>query len=380
MFLKKTISVILCLAIVLSASVAFANEDTMSLSCPSALLMDFSTGKVLYEKDVHSKRPMASVTKIMTMLLAMEAIDAGQINYDDMVTGSSYAKSMGGSTIFLDEGEQLSVRDILKGIAVSSGNDAAVAMGEHLSGSSENFVAMMNNRAKELGMNNTNFVNCNGLDDDNHYSTAYDIALMSRELMKHKDIFDFTSIWMDSLRNGAFTLSNTNKLIRFYDGATGLKTGSTSKAKFCISATAKRGDMHLIAVIMAAPSSKERSKDASALLNYGFSNYSVSKAVKKDEIVDSVHIDKGCDDSVNIICKDDVDYLYSKKNAPQLQREIVVSDNLCAPCKKGDKAGEIIIKDGEKEVGRCDLVFEKDVDKKNVGSIFSSIFKNWISL
>ena len=380
MFFRKTLSGILCLSIVFSVTVSFANEDSMSLSCPSALLMDFSSGKVLYEKDVHSKRPMASVTKIMTMLLAMEAIDQGQITYDDMITGSAYAKSMGGSTIFLDEGEQLSVRDILKGIAVSSGNDAAVAMGEHLAGSSENFVAAMNKRAKELGMNNTNFVNCNGLDDDNHYSTAYDIALMSRELMKHKDIFDFTSIWMDSLRDGAFTLSNTNKLIRFYDGATGLKTGSTSKAKFCISATAKRGDMHLIAVIMAAPSSKERSKDASALLNYGFSNYSVSKVAKKDEIASTVHIDKGCSDLVNIVCKNDVDYLYSKKSSPQTNREIVMSENLCAPCKKGDKAGEMIIRDGEKEIGRCDLVFESDVNKKNVGAIFSSIFKNWVSL
>ncbi|MBR2404787.1 MAG: D-alanyl-D-alanine carboxypeptidase, partial [Clostridia bacterium] len=212
-----------------------AEEIAIDVSAPSALLMDYSTGKILYEKNIHDQRPLASVTKIMTMLLAMEEISCGNLSYDDTIIGTSHAKSYGGSTIFLDEGEQMSVRDILKGIAVASGNDAAVALGEHISGSEEAFVQRMNQKAKELGMENTNFVNCNGLDADGHYSCAYDIALMSRELMKYDDIFEFTTIWMDSLRNGQFMLSNTNKLVRFYDGCTGLKTGSTSKAGFCIS-------------------------------------------------------------------------------------------------------------------------------------------------
>ena len=250
-----------------------ASEYPLSLNAPSALLMEYSTGEILYEKNAYEKKPMASVTKIMTLLLTMEEISAGRLSYDDIVTGSAHAKSYGGSTIFLDEGEKMTVKDIIKGIAVASGNDAAAAIAEHIAGSEPAFVNMMNKRAKELGMTNTNFVNSNGLDAYGHYSCAYDIALMSRELMSHNDIFQFTTIWTDTLRDGQFELSNTNKLIRFYEGATGLKTGSTDDALFCISATAKRDNMHLIAVIMAAPTSKLRQADASSLLNYGFSKY-----------------------------------------------------------------------------------------------------------
>lgn len=352
----------------------------MGLSAPSALLMESSTGKILYEKDIHSKRPLASVTKIMTMLLAMEAIDEGKFTYDDMITGSAYAKSMGGSTIFLNEGEQLSVRDILKGIAVSSGNDAAVAMAEHIAGSEDNFVAMMNNRAKQLGMNNTNFVNSNGLPADNHYSTAYDIALMSRELMKHEEIFDYTTIWMDSLRNGEFTLSNTNKLIRFYDGATGLKTGSTDEAKFCISATAKRNGMHLIAVIMASPTSKQRQKDASTLLNYGFSNFGLHKCATKGESVDSIHIEKSASDTTEILCGEDASYLYNKSTSPQISREIHLNPDMKAPYKAGDSAGEMIIKNDGIELAKIPLVFATDVDKLSLFGTFVKLMENWIKI
>ena len=378
--MKKLISVILCIVITVACVPAFAVGEQLELTCPSALLMEFSTGKILYEKDSHAKLPMASVTKIMTMLLAMEAIDSGRISYDDMITGSAYAKSMGGSTIFLDEGEQLSVRDILKGIAVASGNDAAVAMGEHLAGSSEGFVEMMNQRAAQLGMNDTHFVNANGLDAEGHYSSAYDIALMSRELMKHEDIFQFTTIWMDSLRNGAFTLSNTNKLIRFYDGATGLKTGSTDKAKFCISATAKRDGMHLIAVIMAAPTSKERSADASKLLNYGFANYGITNIAKKGEVVGTVHVDKGTKEAVNIVCSEDINVLYEKSKRPETGRRVIVDEKLAAPKKQGDRAGEMIVTTEGTETARCPVVFETDVTKMTVGGIFGMIFNCWISL
>ena len=378
--MKKFISVVLCLCILMGCLPAFAEGETIELKCPSALLMEFSTGNILFEKDSHAKLPMASVTKIMTMLLAMEAIDSGKMTYDDMVTGSSYAKSMGGSTIFLDEGEQLSVSDILKGIAVASGNDAAVAMGEHIAGSSEGFVAMMNARASELGMKDTHFVNCNGLDAEGHYSSAYDIALMSRELMKHEDIFRYTGIWMDSLRNGAFTLSNTNKLIRFYDGATGLKTGSTDKAKFCISATAKRDGMHLIAVIMASPSSKERSADASKLLNYGFANYGISQIVQKGETVGSVHPDKGTDENAEIICTRDINILYRKNKRPETKKEIVILPDITAPVKSGDSAGEIIITADGAEFAKCPIVFKSDVKRMSPMAIFTKIMGKWLSV
>lgn len=382
--MKTKIVSLMCAAFMLTTTISSAQptdaeNDSLQLSCPSALLMDYSTGTVLCEKDSHSRRPLASVTKIMTMLLAMEAIDGGSLNYDDMITGSAYAKSMGGSTIFLDEGEQLSVRDILKGIAVSSGNDAAVAMAEHIGGSVENFVSMMNERAAQLGMADTHFVNCNGLPAEGHYSTAYDIALMSRELMGHEGIFEFTTIWMDSLRNGAFTLSNTNKLIRFYDGATGLKTGSTDEAKFCISATAKRDNMHLIAVVMAAPTAKQRSADASKLLNYGFANYSVIPLAVKGEEAARLHVEKGADGETPLVCAADLGYLCKKGEAPQIERTPVFEENLCAPCKAGERSGELVITSDGKELGRCDLVFGEDVPKMTYGGIFSSMLRNWVS-
>ena len=377
MKLRKVILCVLCICIMSNAVVCSAEEDTMGLSCPSAILMEQSTGKILYQKDANSRKPMASVTKIMTMLLAMEAIDEGKMTYDDMITGSAYAKSMGGSTIFLDEGEQLSVRDMLKGIAVSSGNDAAVAMGEHIAGSADNFVAMMNKRAAELGMKDSNFVNCNGLDADGHYSSAYDIALMSRELMKHEGIFEFTTIWMDSLRNGAFTLSNTNKLIRFYEGATGLKTGSTDKAKFCISATAKRGDMHLIAVIMAAPSSKERSADASKLLNYGFAGFGVLSCAKKGEVCDSIYIPKSGKDKIDIVCGEDAGYLYEKSNAPQLERTVNIRSDIAAPLPTGECVGNMVIKNGDEVVADIPLVTGEDIPKRGLGGTLAWLVGMW---
>lgn len=376
MFLKRM--TIIMVVVMLFTTTAFAESDVMNLSCKSALLMDFATGTVLYENNAHEKMPMASVTKIMTMLLAMEAIDSGKMGYDDMITGSAYAKSMGGSTIFLDEGEALSVSDILKGIAVASGNDAAVAMAEHIAGSAPAFVEIMNKKAAELGMKNTNFVNCNGLDAEGHYSTAYDIALMSRELLKHPDIHKFTTIWMDSLRNGAFTLSNTNKLVRFYDGCTGLKTGSTDKALFCISATAKRNDLHLISVIMAAPTSKQRQADASSLLNYGFSNYSAKNIVKKGENVKDIKIDKGTEKSCTLVCENDITSLSKKGEDKKYRKEYVLKKSIKAPVKKGDKAGELVCYDGKTEVGRTNLLFDKSIKKMTVTYSYGNIIDLWL--
>ena len=376
MFLKRM--TIIMVVVMLFSTTAFAESDVMNLSCKSALLMDFATGTVLYENNAHEKMPMASVTKIMTMLLAMEAIDSGKMDYDDMITGSAYAKSMGGSTIFLDEGEALSVSDILKGIAVASGNDAAVAMAEHIAGSAPAFVEIMNKKAAEVGMKNTNFVNCNGLDAEGHYSTAYDIALMSRELLKHPDIHKFTTIWMDSLRNGEFTLSNTNKLVRFYDGCTGLKTGSTDKALFCISATAKRNDLHLISVIMAAPTSKQRQADASSLLNYGFSNYSAKNIVKKGENVKDIKIDKGTEKSCTLVCENDITSLSKKGEDKKYRKEYVLKKSIKAPVKKGDKAGELVCYDGKTEVGRTNLLFDKSIKKMTVTYSYGNIIDLWL--
>ncbi len=365
--------------IFVTASVpVLAQNAAPELSCRSALLMDYSTGTVLYENNSHEKLPMASVTKIMTMLLAMEAIDSGKLKYTDIITGSAYAKSMGGSTIFLDEGERMSVEDILKGIAVASGNDAAVAMAEHLGGSSEVFVEMMNTRAMELGMKDTHFVNCNGLDAQGHYSTAYDIALMSRELMKHPDIHRFTTIWMDSLRDGKFTLSNTNKLVRFYDGATGLKTGSTDKALFCISATAKRNNMHLIAVIMAAPTSKQRQADASKLLNYGFARYQLKAVAEKGSTVREVKTDKGVKSTCPLVCEGDIYALTEKEKKDDYKLKYKLKKEFKAPIKKGNKAGELICMNGQKEIGRTALLYGESIDKMSVIYAYGKIVDLWL--
>lgn len=372
-----TLTIILSIGYVKPMQVLADGEP--ELAAPSALLMENSSGKILYDKNSHERRPMASVTKIMTMLLAMEEIDGGRMKYDDMITGSAYAKSMGGSTIFLEEGEQLSVHDIMKGIAVSSGNDAAVAMAEHISGSEEGFVAKMNERAKQLGMADTNFVNCNGLDADNHYSSAYDIALMSRELLKHPDIHNFTTIWMDTLRDGKFTLSNTNKLIRFYEGATGLKTGSTDDALFCVSATAKRNNMHLIAVIMASPTSKDRVSDASKLLNYGFANYAISPITNKGDFVCDAQINKGIKKTTPLINKSSFEMLVKKGEKPSIEQKLTLNGNFNAPVKSGDIAGKIEYYDNGNKIGESEVAFSEDVAKKKFSDIFMSMLRLWVS-
>lgn len=378
--MKKILSMILCFVIGLTnfPYAAFADETAIDISAPSALLMDWATGEILFEKNPHEKRPLASVTKIMTLLLAMEEIDAGRLGYDDIITGSAHAKSYGGSTIFLDEGEQMSVRDIIKGVAVASGNDAAVALGEHISGTEDAFVVKMNERAAELGMTNTNFINCNGLDADGHYSTAMDIALMSRELMRHEDIFEFTSIWMDSLRGGAFTLSNTNKLVRFYDGATGLKTGSTGKAGFCVSATAKRDNMHLIAVIMGAETSKKRQADASTLLNYGFNTYAVNHFVSKGDVIAEVNIEKGLQDKVAVAAQENCDYLGKKNEEVKYELKVNAGKKIKAPVKKGDKAGSLIVYMNGSEYKKVDLICASDISKVTFGIVLRELLEDWL--
>lgn len=340
--------------------------------CLSAVLMEASTGKVLYEKNPDQPLPPASVTKIMTLLLVMEAIDGGKLKWSDTVTASANAASMGGSQIFLKEGEQMTVEDLVKSVVVASANDAAVALAEHLAGSEEVFVARMNEKAKALGMKNTNFENTNGLDDTavNHVTSARDIAIMSRELMKHRKILDFSGIWMDTIRGGTFGLTNTNRLIRFYKGATGLKTGSTSKAKFCISATAERDGMELIAVIMAAPSRDVRNNAAKTLLDWGYANFSVYRPDVK--IPESVAVSGGCEEICHISA-DNFSAVIPKNADGKVQVKINIDEKISAPVEKGSRVGSIIFSlDGE-TIGEVQIKATDSVKKMGYTDAFRKI-------
>lgn len=348
--------------------------EGVETNAESVILIEHSTNEVLYENNADKKLPIASVTKIMTMLLIMEEIEEGNLSFDDMVSVSENAMSYGGSTMFLEAGENLSVKDMLKGIAVASANDGCVAMAEHIAGSEAAFVEMMNDKAKELGMENTNFVNTNGLDDDNHYSSARDVAKMSDALLEHEKIFDYTTIWTDSLRNGKFELANTNKLVRFYDGANGLKTGSTSKAKCCISASAKRDDMQLIAVVLGAPTSDERFKSARNLLDYGFANYNINTFAKNGDEIGKIPIEKGVEKEVSAIVGEDCSALFKRGEGKDIIKETKIDENLRAPIKKGDKLGTVkFISNGEC-VKETDLIAATDVSKKGLGFILKEFF------
>lgn len=370
--MKKT--AILILIFVFICQPVYADPD---ISCKSALLMEQSTGAVLYELNAHEKLPPASVTKIMTMLLAMEEIDSGNLNLTDTVTASQHAKEMGGSTIFLDTGETMSVDDIMKGIAVASGNDACVAIAEHIAGSEDDFVARMNERAAQLGMNDTHFVNCNGLDADGHVTSANDIAIMSRELLKHEGIFKYTTIWMDSLRDGAFTLSNTNKLIRFYSGANGLKTGSTSEAGCCISGTAKRDGMQLIAVVMGSETSALRFSSARALLDFGFANYALSDLSSLADTSGKVAVSRGTLKEAEPELRAPFVSLIEKSQKNKITAETYLESTLPAPVLKGDKIGTVTFKNGDDILGFCDLVAKYDVPKKSFLKMYLETLALW---
>ena len=356
------------------------NVSTQLINAKSGILMEASTGEVLYEQNANGRLQIASVTKVMTMLLIMEAIDSGKISLDDMVTTSEYAASMGGSQVFLEVGEQMSVNDMLKAIAVASGNDAAVAMAEFISGSEGAFVEKMNKRASELGCENTHFINCNGLDETpEHYSSARDVARISQELLKHTKIFDYTTIWMDSLRNGSFGLSNTNKLIRFYNGANGLKTGSTSTAKYCLSATALRDGMQLIAVIICAPSTKDRFSSASALLDYGFANYEVASDEDLNVAVPYVRVVGGVKEQIAPKVSGS-GFVVKKGNKSKLETRFEMEESVSAPVEDGQKLGEIIYTIDGEEVTRRDVCATERVDKINAVQIFLRCLADWLKL
>ena len=339
--MKRTVFSLLA-AFALCVSAAAAGP---AVSCPSALLMEKQTGTVLFAQDEHTPREPASVTKIMTLLLVMEAIDSGALSYDDVVTGSAHAAGMGGSQIWLKENEQMTVRDLLKAVCIVSGNDAAVALAEHLAGSEDAFVERMNARAQELGMNDTHFVNCTGLPAAGHLTSACDIALMSRELiLHHPDIRQFTTVWMDSLRGGESMLVNTNKLSRFYDGATGLKTGSTGSAGYCLSATAEKNGMELIAVVLKGKTSDERFSDAKSLLNYGFSTWSLV-TVTPDEVLPPVPVMLGVRGTVQPVLTSENTLLVAKTLANGLTKEVALAESVAAPVYAGDTLGQLTVRD-----------------------------------
>ncbi len=376
--MKRFCALLLCAVLLCMALPWQTRAAEMDVNAKSALLMDAATGTVLFEKNAHEALAPASVTKIMTMLLIMEAIDSGSIGYDDMVTASESAAAKGGSQVYLKAGEQMAVSEMLKSIAVSSANDCACAMAEHLSGSEGAFVDRMNERARELGMEDTHFVNCTGLDDSpeaaQHRTSAYDIALMSRELLtRHPDIKKYTTIWMDTIRNGAFGLSNTNKLIRFYPGATGLKTGFTSGAGYCLSATAQREGMELIAVTMGCESAKIRNAACKQLLDYGFANFALVSPDLED--VPSVPVVLGKEKDVSLELSGARQLLIPKAKKAGITQSVSLEESVNAPVEKGAVLGTLTVKSGGETLLEIPLSAAKAVEKLTFGDVFLMVLK-----
>ena len=362
---------VICLIMPCLSANALGEDDITS---PAAVLMDAQSGKILFEKNAHEQRPCASITKVMTLLLVMEALDSEKIHLDDVVTASAHAASMGGSDIWLEEGEQMTVDEMIKATAVASANDAAVALAEFISGTEDDFVAAMNEKAKALGMKDTVFKNCNGLDEEGHLTSAYDVALMSRELIKHKKIFDYTSIWLDSLRGGETQIVNTNKLLRTYDGITGLKTGTTGDAGSCITATAERNGVSLIGVILGADSGTARFKDAATLLDYGFANFETANLSLTDDLY-PVKVEDGMEAEVDVTCDKSAALTLPKGEKEKVKRTVTIEESIPAPVKKGDKVGTISFTLNDEEIASFDILAADDVEKKSFSSIFSLLWQ-----
>ena len=356
-------------------------DNSLKLESGAAILIDQSSGNVLYAHNVHEPLRPASVTKVMSLLLIMEALDNGQISLEDQVPCSETASSMGGSQIWLDTTETLSVHDMLKSICVVSANDCTVAMAEYIAGSEESFVQRMNAKAKELGMNDTTFKNCHGIDEDGHITSAYDIALMSRELLEnHPTIKNYTTIWMDSIRNGKSELVNTNKLIRNYKGATGLKTGSTSLALYNLSASATRDNLSLIAVIMKAPSTKVRFAEATKLLDYGFANFSCHSFGNQGDIITTAKVNKGLSPEVNLILEKDATILLNKGDNSDINQTIVINENIEAPINQGDCLGRIDFIKNNEQVLEINLLAQESIAKNTLWNLTTSLYTKWFRL
>ena len=374
--MKKLIGALLAALCLLALLPTTADAVELPLTSRAALLMEKTTGQILFAQNEHEALEPASVTKIMTLLLTMDAIDSGALSYDDVVTVSANAAGMGGSQVFLAEGEKITVEELLKSVCVSSGNDAAVALAEKVSGVTELFVEQMNNRAKGLGMDDTHFVNCTGLTAKGHVTSAYDIALMSRELLtKHPDIRRFTTIWTDTIRDGAFGLANTNKLIRFYDGATGLKTGYTASAGYCISATAEREGMELIAVIMKGETADKRNTDAKALLNYGFSTYALVSAAP-EEPLPALPVSMGQAEQVSLtLPEESVTALVERGRVSALERRVDLPSSLTAPVAAGQTVGTLTLLDGETEVLTVPILAAEDAPRRSWSGLFAQLLR-----
>jgi len=382
--MKKSITRIICSFIFLTMFFinigTYSNAIEFDVNAKSAILMDAGTGRVLYEKNSHDKLPPASITKIMTMLLAMEALDNNQISLKDKVTISERASSMGGSQLYLEPGEEKTVEQLLKGIAIASANDACVALAEHIAGTEELFIKRMNERAKELGMNNTQFMNTNGLPQEGHYTTAHDIALMSKELLKHPTIHKWLTIWMSTMMVGkgdksTLELTNTNRLIKTYPGANGIKTGFTQEAQYCLSASATRNNLTLISVILGSPHSTIRFNESKKLLDYGFATFSAVDITRKGEVIKEVVVEKGKSNKVNVIAEKDFKALVKKGEENNIQKEIILPKSIKAPFESNQKVGEIIVKNSDgNEIGKVNLITESNVDKANVLDILEKMF------
>jgi len=381
MFKKRIISLLMVLTMVLpavSVSVNALAED--EITAPSAVLMEPTTKKILFEKNPHEIRACASITKVMTLILTFEAIEIGKLDYTDLITTSAHAASMGGSDIWLEEGEQMTVDHMIKAVVVASANDAAVALAEAIYGTEDEFVAKMNEKAKALGMEDTTFKNCNGLDEEGHLTSAYDVALMSAELITHEKIFEYSSIWIDTLRGGETQIVNTNKLLKSYSGITGLKTGTTSQAGSCMSATAERDGMSLVAVVLACETGTNRFKDCARLLDFGFANYMVKELTLTGGALNPINVKSGMKPLVAVTCNISKHALLPKSGNTEIESVIEIKDELEAPVKAGDRVGKVsFVYDGS-TIDEFDIVTSEDVEKITFKSVWGFLMNKLFSL
>lgn len=378
---KKLVGIILTVFLCFPMFVE-AEDLNLAEKAGSAILIEASTGKIIYEKNAHERQAPASMTKMMSMLLIIEQIDKGYLKWSDIVTVSENASGMGGSQILLETGEKMSVEDLFKGIAVASGNDAVVAMAEHIAGTEANFVNMMNKRAKELGLKDTSFKNPHGLTAANHYSSAYDMAMIAYELSKHPKVFEFTSIYEDYLRKDTdrkIWLVNTNKLVRFYDGVDGMKTGFTDEAGYCLTATAKKNGMRLIAVAMNEPDSKTRNAEVTSMLDYGFSRYYSENVLTTKTTLGKIEIEKGKEKYATVVPKENVSVINEKSAKKKKATYEVKLNKVKAPIKSGDKVGTLILKENGKETKTIELTIQEDIEKANFIELYSRYMKDMLA-
>lgn len=373
------VALVLCWCLLLSSIAVSAFEDD-HITAPAGILMEASTGKILYEKNSHQKRACASITKVMTLLLVMEALEANKIKLTDLLSASAHAASMGGSDIWLEEGEKMSVDDLIKATAVASANDAAVVLAEAISGSEEKFVDEMNKKAVKLGMNDTTFKNCNGLDEEGHLTSAYDVAVMSAQLIKYEKIFNYTSIWLDDLRGGKTQIVNTNKLLKTYDGINGLKTGTTGDAGCCMSATAERKGMTLVAVVLGCNNGTDRFSDAVKLLDYGFANYKTLSLQTPKKAKGFVKVKGGMVDKIKISCENGGVAVVDNGTNNKLETKVELKKDIEAPVKSGEILGQVKYYYGEKEIKSCRITAENEIIAMNFSIVMKEMYNSLISL